>query len=144
MKYIIVTALLMIGCTKEVSGDSEYKKRRNVALEFARTMEVGECFRYEDDRKAKHTFERNYKMIDHIHVVMAKDSRGLMVAQPEPDCRAKPEESHGCEYWFRTVPFDNLYLFHAEDVKVKCPSELSMPKMIERLKKSQYSNRYSF
>lgn len=143
MKYIFL-ALLLIGCTDKANSGTDFEAEQNKALAFARNLNIGDCFRYESDRKAKFSFEKDYRAIDNIHMVIAKDPKGLLIAQPDPKCKFPSDESHKCDYWFRTVPFDDLYLFHADDKKLTCPSELSVLNMIERLKKSPESKQFNF
>lgn len=142
MKYLIlILVILLTGCS--VKADKSYEERKTVANTFAKNLKIGDCFRYESDRQAQHSFEKDFKYLDHIHVVLAKDSDALLIAQPEPDCDADSNNSHLCEYWFRTVEFENLYLIHGGEKLISCPNELSLQNMIERLQKSPYSKQFN-
>ena len=124
------------------SKPSTYEESRAQALTFAKSLKPGDCFRYESDRRAKHTFEKNYRHIGKIHTVITRDERGLLVAQPNPDCRVPSELTYKCDFWFRTVSFDDLYLFSGGEVKVACPTEMSQTIMMEKLRKSLDAQEY--
>lgn len=140
MKYLFLI-LVLTGCTKATT--ISYEEQRSAAKDFAKTLVAGDCFRYEDNRKAQFEFEKDYRFIDQTHVVIARDANALLIAQPNPDCRFSADESHKCDYWFRTVPFKDMYLIHGGEKKIKCSDELSLKNMVDRLEKSEYSNRYS-
>lgn len=144
MKYLIILMFLLVGCSEDSQPtvQQDWGAKDRIANAFAASLEVGECFRYEAERKAKFSFEKDYTYLGKIHVVMAKDPDALMIAQPEPNCRVTSENSHKCEYWFRTVPFADRFLIHGGEKKIKCPKQLSMDKMKQRLKNSIDSIEY--
>ncbi len=142
IKYLVILAVVLAGCSGDSELSSKLRERDIRALKFAHKLEPGDCFRYEEIRKATHNFEMDYLFRDNVYVVIAKDYTGLLIAQPKPGCEFTSDESHRCHYWFRTVPYMSLYLIHGEEKKVKCHSELSLSKMIKRLKNSNYAPKY--
>lgn len=144
MVFILAAVTLSVKDKSTVySKPSTYEESRAQALNFAMSLKPGDCFRYENDRKAKHTFEKNHRYVGKIHTVVSRDDSGLLVAQPNPDCRVPSELTHKCDFWFRTVSFDDLYLFSGGEVKVACPAELSRATMIEKLRKSLDAQEYN-
>lgn len=114
----------------------EYKKAEQQRKSFAASLRPGDCARSEFYFKARHTFENDRLIVDNVYFVLARDEKGLLIAQPHPECHQPSDLSAKCEYWFRSVEFNNLFLIHESDKKVKCPAGINKASMIKRLKKS--------
>ncbi len=124
------------------SETSTYQVSRSKAQVFAEAVNTGDCFYYQKDVKAEYSFQKDYMDKGNINVVIAKDINALLIAQPNPQCDFSHEESYKCRYWFRTVPLDHIYLFSGNDKLIKCPEELSLDNMKDRLIRSNYSNEF--
>ena len=111
----------------------EWTKQRG---EQARTWKKGSCYVDTQERPAEFSFEKPYTYVGNIMYVMEVDSKGLLVAQPNPDCKLPVERSYGCEYWFRAMSFDEPFLVHTETHETQCPPQFTRANMVKKLKAS--------
>lgn len=112
-------------------------------MAFAQTLQPGDCYQYERFDKKEHTFEKTHVYKDHVHVVVERDEMGLLIAQPDPECKETPENSVKCDYWFRSVEFKDPFLVLPLDKKIPCPKGLTRKDMLKRLKADpEYSKQY--
>ena len=119
---------------EEISSNGQWLKDRK----------VGDCFQYQKQFEAEHNFEITHVHKSHIYVVLAKDVKAALVAQPEPECKFPTHKSSSCDYWYRTVEYDSPFLIHGEEIVVDCPKELSVDAMRARLEDSSYKGQVTF
>lgn len=141
-------SFLVLGTAKPKAKPSAarmtYEQQKEAAHGFASSLKPGDCFRYENTFPAEHSFEKTHDLIDHVHVVLAADQTALLIAQPEPDCKADENESAKCDYWFRTMELNDPFLTGTgKEKKVACPPGLTRNDMIKRLRADRkYSKQY--
>ena len=124
--------------TSYADAHEERGERGKRNLKTFDALKAGDCFRFERPVKADFIFEKDFFYTGRTHVVIYKTKIAALIAQPDPDCSKR--DSIQCEYWFRTLERNSLFLLHGAEKIFKCSSDLNKATMIKRLERNQYYN----
>lgn len=110
----------------------------------AQTLKVDHCYVTVWTRQPVFSFEKTYTHVSNIMYVLEsdKDGKGILVAQPNPECKFFVEESYQCEYWFRSMSFADPFLVDPDTRETECPAEFTRENMVKRLKASREAGEF--
>lgn len=111
----IFWVLIIIGlCSKVAKADNN----------VIQNLPVMTCFRYNHKQPKEHHWQKlGYVDQTPIWVLLEKDNKGFLVAQPSPRCEDYPSKT--CKYyWIRTVEYQDNWVGSNFNV-VHCPTQLN-------------------
>jgi hypothetical protein len=124
MKYFIAFLLVPSFCFASSLDDA-----KDTANTFLKNLPEYSCFREVWTVKAELPWEIGGIRYDHAHMLIRKSEKGILFAQPVPDCQKR----ESCGYWIRSFTYESSFI-HGKLEKTECPKKLNKKAMINLIK----------
>jgi hypothetical protein len=134
MKYLLLLILVLpnLASAKSLS----YEERKDAANKVIKSFPEYTCFQENWTYKPQLPWEIGGTRHTKPHMLIRKSDKGLIFAQPVPDC----EKGNSCGYWIRSFTWNEGFFFNSVE-RIECPAKLNK-KFIQNLLETEYKDEF--
>lgn len=136
MKYLLI--LILFNINSVFADPNHFSKDYEVSM-FMEAAKYS-CFVQQRYVWSFHAWEKNHTQSSYIWLLIEKDDKGILVAQPSSFCEEQRIDPAKCVYWIRTVDINEWWLPEGTRF-VKCPKYLNKKRISDYVKKN-YNNEF--